>query len=509
MTTVQLLMRSSFARTLVAILGMIIAFNLMPFMVHGLGDKWYGIWAIISGIVGYYYLMDFGLASAVTRYVTLYTAKNDYRSANVIINTSFVIYSALAAVLVIVTMLIAVCAGQFASRPEDVPVIRGVVVLMGLSLALEFPFKACSGIIGAHLRYDLLSYSHAVILLANAGATVFFLKKGYGILALAVVCFVGAQLSNIIYFLISRYLFKELAFGRQFVEKDKIRTLWNYSVWTFIVQTADQLRGRVGSVVIGFVFSAELVTHYYIGARFAEYLVHLILKATNIITPIFTKYHATSSYDELRDKIILLTKINAVLAMFGGGLIILLGKAFIWRWVGESYVDAYPVLVFLTIAGICEVVSTPVNNALYAIAKHQILGVTSTVEGLSCLLITIGLVYTMGITGAAIGTVVPMVLNRLIITPYLTCRAISLSPWRYYSSILTVGIFTSVYLGGGYAFAGQWTQQPQYAVLAMTACLAGVPYSLGALYVVFTSSERSLLLKLLPKRMRFTQKAET
>ena len=87
MSTVQLLIKSSVSRTVVTLLGMVVVFYMMPFLVHNIGDKWYGIWTIISGLAGYYYLADMGFASAVTRYVTLYIAKREYENANVNINT--------------------------------------------------------------------------------------------------------------------------------------------------------------------------------------------------------------------------------------------------------------------------------------------------------------------------------------------------------------------------------------------------------------------------------------
>ena len=65
------------------------------------------------------------------------------------------------------------------------------------------------------------------------------------------------------------------------------------------------------------------------------------------------------------NKLVLFTKVNAVLALFGGGMIVILGDAFIRRWVGEDYRDAYPVLAVLILAMVCEIIQNPASNVLY------------------------------------------------------------------------------------------------------------------------------------------------
>ena len=50
-------------------LSVIIAFFMMPFMIHSLGDTQYGLWVIIGTITGYYGFLDFGLSPATARYI--------------------------------------------------------------------------------------------------------------------------------------------------------------------------------------------------------------------------------------------------------------------------------------------------------------------------------------------------------------------------------------------------------------------------------------------------------
>ena len=69
MSDARYLLRSSIARTVFAIAQVVIAFFMMPYLVRTLGERWYGIWVVISGLVGNYYLLDLGLAMSVTRFI--------------------------------------------------------------------------------------------------------------------------------------------------------------------------------------------------------------------------------------------------------------------------------------------------------------------------------------------------------------------------------------------------------------------------------------------------------
>ena len=194
MSTANNLFKSSIARTSFTVIGIIVAFFMMPFIVGKLGDEWYGVWTVLGSLMGYYYLVDFGLATAVTRYVAEQIAKNDKRSANEIINTSLIIYSIMAVVIFLLALLTAYFADYFIHDAGNLHIIRVVVLILGLNLALEFPYKAFAGVISAYARYDLLTYAHFVTYVFGVALTVIFLNKGYGILALSIIGLLCSQL---------------------------------------------------------------------------------------------------------------------------------------------------------------------------------------------------------------------------------------------------------------------------------------------------------------------------
>ena len=500
MTTANLLFKSSISRTSLTILSIIISFLMLPFLVSKLGDEWYGIWTVLGSLIGYYYLVDFGLATAVTRYITQYISKNDKDNANSVINTALVIYSAMALAICFITITVGYFVHYFVPNARDLLIIRIAIFIMGFNLAIEFPFKAFAGIIGAYVRYDLITYAHIFTLLLSTALIVILMNLGYGIIALSVIGFICSQISNIIFYFISKHLFSDMQISRKFFRKDKVKELFGYSVWSFLIQIADQMRFRIDSVVIAWMLTAAHVTHYFIGARLAEYFLTFLYRATNILMPVFTKYHAENNYQEIRAKLLFMTKINNVLSLFGGGLILIVGMPFISKWMGDSYLDAYPVLVVLIIAVIVEAVHNPSNNVLFAIAKHRYIAIVGIFEAIINFILSLVLIQYYGILGVAIGTAIPLIISRLFILPLYTCRCIGLPLTQYYSNLFVTTLFTIIYLGLFYMLVKDIII-PQYMTIVV-ACLSAVPiYLFSILFVSFNRSERILLRSLLPSKL--------
>lgn len=485
------------------ILGMGVAFFMMPFMIRKLGDTWYGILCLVQVLTGYYYLVDFGLATAVSRYVTLYIVKEDVHSANVIINTSLAIYFVMALLISFITMVLAYFAGYFVSDRTVLQTVRIAILIMGLELAFEFPFKAFAGIVGAYMRYDLLSVSHFVTLALRTILTVVFLNKGYGIIAITVIGFICSLFSNVLFYWIAKWLFQDMRINKKYFQKERIQELFGYSVWSFLIQVGEQLRFRLDSYVIGWALSAAFVTHFAVGANLAQYLKNLIFKATNFLTPLFTKYYAEKNMHEVRNKLLFATKINTILGVFGGGLIIIIGQSFIHRWVGEKYIDAYPVLVILIIAVVIEVTQAPSNNVLMAVAKHRFFAITNFVEGFCNLTISLILVRQYGMLGVALGTLIPIVISRLIILPMYLTNCVGLSLVKYYLNMFSVTAITIFYIIALQLTTKNIFNLPYYGKLCMLCVVGSMGYLLLITIIIFDKTERTYIMNMLPEKMRF------
>ncbi len=487
------LVRSSFARVFSTVSKIGVAFFIMPFLIGELGDRWYGIWSIIAGFATYYYLLDFGLSSATSRFGAAALAENDFGRLNRVISTAFSLFVFLGIVVVVVSIILAWAARFFLSDPDELTLIRTIILIQGLGLGIGFSSKAFGGVAIIHYRYDLLEINALIRLALETSAIFYFLSRGYGVLALALIFFVSITLHSFTDYLIARYLYRDMRLSSGDVSPKLAREFLGFSVWSFIMSISDSLRLQVDALVIGAFASAAMVTHYNVGARLAMYTLTLLNRATNMITPLYTRLHTLQEQDSLRDKFLFFTKVNSMLGVFGGGLLIVIGHAFIERWMGPEYLDGYPVLVVLAVAVMAESINQPTTNVLVAIAKHKFYALASLAEGVVNVLLSIVLLQKYGIVGVALGTAIPMLVVRLLIVPIYTCRKIGLSVVRYYLSIGPIIAVIFVYLGLWYWYGASWLSVPDYGRVVTAMVSISLIYVVFVPFVALTKSElRSL-----------------
>jgi O-antigen/teichoic acid export membrane protein len=179
------------------------------------------------------------------------------------------------------------------------------------------------------------------------------------------------------------------------------------------------------------------VTHYSIAMNLTQYFIQFVQAfGGRVLSPIFSQEEGKGDFDSLRKKFLFTTKICSFVSFFLGIMILLYGKPFIQRWMGNEYLDAYPVLILLIIPTMLGLSQTPLFGALYGVSKHYIITYVNIAEGLSNLVLSILLVKDYGIIGVAIGTTIPMMITTMFIYPYYICKVLTLSLTEYYGALL-------------------------------------------------------------------------
>ena len=95
----------------------IIMLLLTPFLIKHLGRNGFGIWILISSILGYYGILDLGITSAIKRYIARYIGQENQRALNETTSTAFIIFCVLGFFLIIVSFAIATPLSKYFSVP--------------------------------------------------------------------------------------------------------------------------------------------------------------------------------------------------------------------------------------------------------------------------------------------------------------------------------------------------------------------------------------------------------
>jgi O-antigen/teichoic acid export membrane protein len=470
----------------------IVSVMVMPFVVHTLGDRNYGIWTLVATFVGYYGVLELGLAPAVTRYLSRSLGAGDRETCNRVYNTSLRLYLGIGLIAMAVSGTLAALAPWLCHNPADVALFWKLILILGVSVALLFPTRVFKGLLEAHLRFDLTGSFDLLSLVLRTGLIFPVLLAGYGILGLAWLSLLSSlpSMALLIYF-----SYRELSFLRiegRYWQRDTARSLFSYSIYSLITNLANILRFKLDSVVVAGYVGLSAVTHYRIGGTLTQYFFDLMSSAFGIFPSIFSRQEGAKDFAILRKTFFFASKLAVCVSSFIGFALLAWGKPFIIRWMGRQYVDSYRVMVILVIGVMVSLWQGPSISLLYGISKHKVYAILNSIEGIANLLLSLLLVHWYGMYGVALGTLFPMLVSRLFVQPVYVCRVAGIDLWEYVRktgrTLASVAAALVVPLLISIKFAA-----PNYKVLFMLGILSALLYA-GTLWIVeFSQGETQIL----------------
>lgn len=480
--------------------GVIVAFFLTPFIIHSLGDRMYGFWTLAAAFIGYYGLMDLGLSSAVSRYMAGAAGRGDHQEYSKVFGAALQLYVVLGIVVLAVSVGIAFLAPHFVHNAQDGPLFRDVILILGCSFAISFPVRAYSGLLNAELRLDALALIDIFTLLLRTVLVVVALLAGYRLLALAWVTFFSGLPKIAAYVVLSRRQCPWLRFRLQSGLGRWTKQLLSYGFFALVAQLSDQLRINADAFVITAFVGLAAVTHFRVAGLMVVYFSALMNAVVGSIQPWFSRMDGAGDQKGVQRTFIFSTKLAIVVASFVGFGFVAWGRPFIQRWMGVSYLDAYPCLVVLALGNVVALGQCPSRFLFYSISKHRVFALINVVDGVLNLALSLWLVRTMGIFGVALGTFIPEVLVKLIAQPLYVCHVSGIA-YRVYmrelgrsalivAAALVVPTLISLRLAA-----------PSYSSLVMVALASFACYAVVVGFLQFTRQEReSLRRTILPSR---------
>lgn len=487
------LIKSSLLGTSSWILNIVISFFMMPFLIHSLGDKHYGLWILVSTFMGYYGLLDLGLSSAVSRFISRAIGRNDKDERKVIVCTSFYTFLILGLIVLIATLVFTYFADVIVSAEDDLYLFRILLLIMGLSLAVKFPLRVFTGVVLANLYQYISRLINIVITIIRTLLIVYVVISGFGLIAIAIITALCSILSGICVTCFAFRIESGMSISPAFFRKNRVHQLFGYSIYVFLGRVANLLKYSVDSFVIAKFVSLGMVTHYGIALRLCDHFNSLMANIVNVATPVFSQEEGKNDFDSIRKKFLFTIKISTYLAMFVGVMILMCGKPFIQRWMGHEYVDSYPILVVLIIPIIIGSCQTPLFSVLYGISKHRIVAYINISEGISNLVLSLILVQYYGMLGVAIGTAIPMAITTIVAYPYYVCRVLKIRLNEYYAKILTY-VMTSLLSLFVVWIALKIYITPDYFTIVTFGVFQFVIYALVTIFIGFSKNEREYLL---------------
>lgn len=416
---------------------------MMPFLISSLGEKWYGLWLLIGTIMSFFGLLSIGLMSAVQRYLSTEKSEEKNLEYNRTVNTALLIFSIAGALSITLSLIVSLLSSYFVTDEELLSTFEIIVFMLGINFALSFicaPFKA---LLNTDYHFNITSLADFLSLSIKAGLTILFIYQGLGVISLAIATIVSSIISKLVVIINVLIKIKKLKFGKQYINKAKAIQLFKFSFSTFIAWIGDILRFSIDNLVISAFIGLSAVTIYNIPIRLFNYASQFIITSLSVLQPYFSQRVGENNKGDIREKFELASGVSFGLgALFASGLFVF-GYDFISLWVND-YPELKQMMYVVPWLILLATSQNPSVMVLYAYNKHKHYAHQNIAEGLANAAISLIAVQYWGMMGVLLGSLLPMLITKLILQPKLTCGLIDFSRKKYYKIMLSSYLYSII-----------------------------------------------------------------
>ncbi|MGN6514338.1 MAG: oligosaccharide flippase family protein [Rhizomicrobium sp.] len=411
-------------------------FVLMPVLIHHLGERGYGLWALIGTIVGQLGLLDLGFRATTERFMANAIARTDAEAQISIYSTAIAMFFFLGFVVFLTVSTIALAAPFWLVDRREIWEFEIALIISGLNLAWLFPFAVMQGCLAATYRSDMVVIAQiSSTVIRTVLALVAVLVFHFGIIAVAIALFTGSFVQRVLLgFMMHRHL-PGIAFRFSAIKRATVKELFGFGRFIFLSKVFDAARYRIDNLIIAPLIGIVAVTHYSVAVRLADYFEALVISISAVSRPVYAMHFTKGEHDELSKKFLTVARLSSSICCVFVALTLVFGKAFVRIWLGPGFDDSYIALSVLVVGMFFALLQMPSRDMLRAIYKHQFDTMTNGIEVIANLILTVVLILRFGIVGAALGTVIPMLVIKAGVLPVYVCRTLDLNLFKYWIAI--------------------------------------------------------------------------
>ena len=470
----------------------VIGFFLTPVILHSLGTTGYGLWTLVLSLTGYFGLLDLGIRSSVGRFVARYIALEDEDKVNRTVSTACVILAVGGMCALLGTVVVAIFFfGNFHVEPALEAAGRTALIITGFNVALALPLGVFTAVLVALERYDVLSGVTILAELTRAALVLGALRLGYGLPAIAGIALLLTALQYSASALFARSLHRSLRISFRLLDRATVKEIFGFSIYRFIWIVAIQLIFYSNSVVIGVFLGAGAITYYAIASSLINYGRNIVSVVTDALYPTATRLDARRDMAGLQELLFLGTRLALMVTLPICIGFIFLGRQFITLWMGELYIFSAFLLALLTISQFGSMSQYASTLILAGMAKHRMLAYLVLAEGVVNVVLSCVLVRKMGVTGVALGAIIPHFISMTIIVPLYTSRIVGLKAAEHLARAYVRPLISAIPAAAvGWAFAAH-VQRPTWLLFALEAAAISAAFALTSVFVCFDSKQRA------------------
>lgn len=482
-----------------------IAFNIIsgllytPWMVETIGQSQYGLYTLANSLITMF-LVDFGLSSATSRYLSKYNAEGDKEGAERFLGAVYKLYLLIDAVIFTILVVVFFLLDKIYVNltPQELEQFKVVYVISGLFSVINFPFVTFNGILTAYEKFIPLKVADVLYRLFNVGFTVAALLMGYGLYALVTVHAVVGLLVLLFKFIVIQ---KTVPAKVQFRNTPKgiYKEIFGFSIWVTVATLAQRLVFNITPSILGIVASSAAIAVFGIVTTIEGYTYTITTAINGMFMPKISRIMTKENVQEdLNPLFLSVGKFQYAL----NGLIVtglaVLGQHFIQLWMGPDYAQAYYGILLVIIPGLFYNSLQIANTTMTVMNKVKQSAFVNVLTGVTNVALSFPLSKLFGVTGACVSICIAYILRDVLLL-IIYHRQLPLDVLGFIKKCylrMSVPIAVTILCGVG---INRLISDGGWLIFLVKAAMVAVIYIASMLVFGFDKQEKRSLLKILKR----------
>jgi len=341
-----------------------------PWMIRTIGQSDYGLYALAMSVINMF-IFDFGLGTAVQRFVAKYIAEGNAKRANEFVSITMRMYITISTLIVVALLFVYTFLPEIYKglTPDELQKFKVIFAVASIFSAISFPLLPADGILCGNEQFvqvKICDFLHKILLVTSMTIC---LLMGLGLYALVYVSAITAFITLLLKVAcLYRYTHINLSF--KIWDKQLFKSVVGFTVWVFIIAVCQRCVVSIAPSILGVYHNADVIAIFSIALSIEGYF----FLFANAINGLFLPKVSRLIANEREDEILKLMIRVGIIQIFISGLIfcglISFGQQFLRLWVGDGYEIVYPCFIILILPSF---ISLPENIASTAmVAKNKV-----------------------------------------------------------------------------------------------------------------------------------------
>ena len=422
---------------LTVVCNMISNLLLVPFYLRTLGVDAYGFFQYVYSLAQYAMILDFGIATIVTKYLSLYRVNGSTRDeVNFLGHVRIIVLIS----IIIITVVGGICYhnlnGLIINRTEkEMALAKTMLWLMIGLFAIAIIQHYYDGILLAYEEYVISRGINVVRIITKIVFILLFVTTSNSIIGIvtgdicsSIFCLIG---SMIIAKRKTKYKARLYTFDKRLFKEAMILALalMLQSIVTYANNALDKY-------IVGSFFNNSAVTIYTMALLIYEVFVEMSISVNSVFLPQVTKTIVSGGNSEnITDVVIKVGRLQCILCMamlFGFGLF---GKQFLILWTHSDIGEAWIMAMILMLGQVVHLCESTCLSVLVIKNKRMFRSILLFAIAICNIVLSIILLKIIGIIGVAIGTMLSVFVGDVIVMNIYYKTKLHINVGRIFKSV--------------------------------------------------------------------------